>query len=289
MKIKVSAPATSANIGAGFDCMGMALNLFNTVIVENSDTLVIKTDKFPRDNTNMVYRAMNEVFTRFGCKDMPVKIEQINCIPPASGLGSSAACIVAGVMAANALIGYPLDEHGLVNLCTQLDGHPDNVVPAIKGGITAGVVLPNGVEYIKCESAKALCCAFATPDYELHTEKSRSVLPDFYSREDAVYSLSRAVLTFAALVTGDSDKLKIVDDKIHQPYRIKLIKGYEDVVGAFDKAGCISHFISGAGPTLGAFFNSQPKSINLPSGWTLRFLEIVNSGAFVQTFDTVSK
>ncbi len=278
-KIRVS--ATSANIGAGFDCMGLALNLYNEIIVGDCDEkLVIKTDKnLPADESNLVYVSMKKVFDLCG-RTPNVYIEQFNDIPVASGLGSSAACVVAGVVGANELLGSPLGEHDIVDLCTALDGHPDNVVPAIKGGVTAGVIMDGHVEYIKCHAPENLNLFAATPDFELHTEKSRSVLPDSYSRADVVYSLSRAIVTFAALVNSDTDMLKVIDDKLHQPYRKPLIKGYDEVAAAFESAGAVSHFLSGAGPTIMGIFKSDA-DVKLPAGWTLRKLRIERGGVNV--------
>lgn len=278
-KIRVS--ATSANIGAGFDCMGLALDLYNEIVVGDCDKkLVIKTDKsLPTDENNLVYASMKKVFDLCG-RYPNVYIEQTNNIPIASGLGSSAACIVAGVVGANELLGCPLSEHDIVDVCTSLDGHPDNVVPAIKGGVTAGVIMNGHVEYIKCHAPDDLFLFAATPSFELHTEKARAALPKSYSRDDVVYSLSRAIVTFAALVNRDVDMLKVVDDKLHQPYRKPLIKGYDDVAEAFEQAGAVSHYLSGAGPTIMGFFKSDAKPI-LPKGWTLRKLHIVNDGVTV--------
>lgn len=276
-KIRVS--ATSANIGAGFDCMGLALNLYNEIDIGPCDKkLIIETDKnLPSDETNLVYLSMKRVFDLCG-KIPNVHIKQTNNIPVASGLGSSAACIVAGVLGANELLNNPLNERELVDLCTAMDGHPDNVVPAIKGGVTAGVIMGGHVEYIKCNAPENLILYAATPDFELHTSVSRSVLPSVYSREDVVYSLSRAIVTFAALVNGDVDMLKIIDDKLHQPYRKPLIKGYDEICGAFEKSGAISHFLSGAGPTIIGFFKEE-KKLELPNNWLCRKLNIVNTGA----------
>lgn len=282
-KITVRVAATSANIGGGFDCMGMALDLYHTLTVEPSDKLVIDCDN-KADNTadNLIFRSMNAVFEKVGKKDMPVKLTSRSEIPQASGLGSSAACIVGGAVAANALLGNPLDESGIIDLCAALDGHPDNVVPALKGGVTAGFIAENGkVEFIKCVSPDELTLAVATPDFALHTEKARAALPNSYSRADCVYSLSRAVVTFAALVSGNTKMLRAVGDKLHQPYRIPLIKGYDDVAASFTAAGAISHCISGAGPSVVAFFDKLPK-VELPKGWTLRILHIDNNPVFIR-------
>lgn len=282
---KISVSATSANIGAGFDCMGLALNLYNEIIIDKIEKKLIieTTDNLPKDENNLIYKSMQEVFKLCG-KQVGVYIKQINNIPVASGLGSSAACIVLGVVGANLLLDKPLSEQDIVNLCSKLDGHPDNVVPAIKGGISAGVLIGDKVEYIKCNAPQHLHLAVATPDFELHTKQSRSVLPNNYSRSDVVYSLSRAIMTFAAMVNGDIDMLKVIDDKIHQPYRIPLIKGYHDITDIFNSNGAISSYLSGAGPTIIGFFknSSDIDKIILPNGWTLRDLKIDNNGYRVE-------
>lgn len=284
--VTVKVAATSANIGGGFDCMGMALNLYHTLTAEISDELIIQSNRdVPKTRENLVYKSMCAVFNKFG-REYAVKLDSQSEIPQASGLGSSAACIVAGATAANALLGFPLGEHELVDLCSELDGHPDNVVPAIRGGVTAGYIDENGrTEYVRALSPQDLTVVTATPDFPLHTSESRAALPRTYSREDCVYSLSRAVVTFAALATGKTEMLRAVGDKIHQPYRIPLIAGYKDVERALKQSGAISVFVSGAGPTVAAFFSAPPQKISLPHGWTQRNLSIDNNPVFVRVND----
>lgn len=287
MKYSVKVNATSANIGAGFDCMGAALELKNEVTVSDecdSPFEIIASSGVPRDESNLVYRSMLKTFDTVGYRVKNLKIEQTDRIPMASGLGSSAACIVAGVCAANALSGFLLSERDTAALCASMDGHPDNVLPALLGGVTAGVMLDGGVEYVRADIGDGLFAAALTPDFPLLTENSRKVLPQSYSREDAVFSLSRAVVTFAALALKQSDKLRCLDDRLHQPYRIPLIKGYREAEEALRQAGALCVYLSGAGPTLiGIFKTTAGKSdICVPDGWTLRKLSFSDSPVLIQ-------
>lgn len=281
-QLAVNIPATSANLGGGFDCMGLALGLYMTVTAELSDRLEITSrESAPTDGTNLIYKAMNAVFERYGKTDTPVKLRAESDIPQASGLGSSAACIVGGVLAANALLGSPMRPDEIDALCTTLDGHPDNVIPALHGGITASTVTDGEVVFVRATAPKKLACAVATPSFSLETKKARAALPDKYSRTDCVYSLSRAVVTFGALATGDLDALKIVDDRLHQPYRIPLVPGYLDMEKAFMSAGALGCCLSGAGPSVLAFFDTRPDKIIPPAGWTVRTPRLDNAGAVI--------
>lgn len=278
-RVKVRVPATSANIGGGFDCMGLALGLYHTVWAELCDALTIQSNaNAPLDASNLIYKAMNEVFIRCGKANTPVRLVSNSDIPQASGLGSSASCIVAGVMCANALLGNPLNKSEVIDLCAVLDGHPDNILPAIVGGAAAGYMDGVHVEYIRAD-VKGVTIAVATPDFPLKTSEARKVLPDSYSRADCVYSMSRALVTFGALIKGECDMLRGVGDRLHQPYRIPLIKGYEKVEEGFKAAGALSCCVSGAGPSVLAFFKTPPKSVKLPEGWTVKILCADNIGA----------
>ncbi len=277
--VTVKAAATSANLGGGFDCLGVALSLYHTVTARFSDSFCVNGDGDPRGRDNLIYVAMNEVFKRFGRADAAVELTSHSDIPRASGLGSSAACVVCGVSAANALLGEPLSEREKIEICAALDGHPDNVLPSIVGGVTAAYADGGKIEYIRADAPKDLIFAVATPDFGLKTEKARAVLPASYSREDCVYSLSRAAVTFGALALGKVDMLKAAGDRLHQPYRAPLIKGYDDVMTAFSRAGAIGSCLSGAGPSILAFFESEKdaQKTALPEGWTLRALRANNS------------
>ena len=285
-KVTVKVSATSANLGGGLDCLGLAYELYHTITAAESDGFSLKSNvPAPRDKTNLIYKAMNAVFTLAGCPDRNVAISSHSDIPQASGLGSSAACIVGGAVAANALCGNILSQRRMLEICARLDGHPDNVLPALLGGATAGVMTEGGgVEYVRCEPS-GIYCALATPDFPLETQKARAALPDTYSRADCVYSLSRAVLAFGAFATRNTDALRAIGDKLHEPYRAPLIKGYDEVRSAFMRSGALSVCISGAGPSALAFFDKTPHDVKVPDGWTVRILPISGKPVTVEISD----
>lgn len=278
--IKIRVPATSANLGAGFDCMGLALGLYNEVIIEPCDKLTVITDRdLPTDRRNMVVSTIHKVMEQYGYELGGVKLTQINNIPKTSGLGSSAACVVAGTLAANELMGGFLSHEDIVDICSEMDGHPDNVVPAIEGGITASVIGAKGrVSTVKCLAA-GLRAAVMTPDFPMSTVKAREILPTCYSRADLVYSLSRAVVTFGKLMSKDyTDLAEVMGDRIHTPYRKSLIKGYDEVSELLYSHGAYSVYLSGAGPTIAALCGADFQSFEPPKGWTLRVLDIPDTG-----------
>lgn len=253
----IQVPATTANLGPGFDTIGMALQLFNIVeMAETENGLLIEiegegADKIPKNENNIVYQAAIALFKEAAYKQRGLKIRLINNIPIASGLGSSAAAIVGGLMAANTIAGYPLGEKELLNLATSLEGHPDNVAPAILGGIVVSTVLDGDVKFIQIKPPAALKCVIATPDFELSTKKAREVLPQSISLNDAIFNISRVAILVASLIAGDLSLLSVgMDDKIHQPYRSNLIPGMKKVFAAAKLAGAKGVALSGAGPTL---------------------------------------
>ncbi len=274
--VTFKAPATSANLGGGFDCLGLALKIYHTVSAKPSEFATVNGSSDVEHN--LIYKAVNAVFARAGIENAAAQVISNSDIPRASGLGSSAACIVAGATAANALLSSPLSEHEITDICSKLDGHPDNVLPALYGGITAGVITDEGnIEFIRADVSSKIRIAVATPDFALKTEKARKALPDSYSRADCVYSLSRAVLAFGAISQGDVDKIKFMGDRLHEPYRIPLINGFDEVKSAFIRSGAVNVCVSGAGPSVIAFYSSDSKITPiLPSGWTLRTPEIEN-------------
>lgn len=294
MKFIVKANATTANIGSGFDCSGLALDLKNEILVsdEGDEPLVIRAGAgVPTDESNLIYRAMTEVFAAVGRFPKSVTIEQTDRIPMASGLGSSAACVAAGLTAANVLTGNALSFREIIDLAAKIDGHPDNVLPCLVSGATAAVMKRDGSgveEFIRVDLPGNLFAAALTPNFPLETQKARKVLPEVYPKADVVYSLSRAVVSFAALAVGDAGKLACVDDKLHQPYRIPLIPGYNEAVGALKDANAICAFLSGAGPTVLGIFKETPGlsrdslALSAPSGWTTRVLNFDNNGVVTE-------
>lgn len=287
VKVTVKAPATSANLGGGFDCLGLALKLYHTVSIKPSEVTTVNgsTDI----ESNLIYKAANAVLSRAGMAGAAAEISSVSDVPRASGLGSSAACIVGGATAANALLAFPLPDEELAEICTALDGHPDNVLPALYGGITAGVICEDGkISFVRADVSDKIKVAVATPDFPLKTENARKALPSSYSRADCVYSLSRAVLAFSALSSGDIDKIKLMGDKLHEPYRIPLIKDFDKVKSAFLADGALNVCVSGSGPSAIAFYPKSAKiNAALPDGWTLRTPDIENGRVWVRVEDIV--
>jgi homoserine kinase len=252
--IRIDVPATSANLGAGFDSLGIALTMHNKVWMEESDLLeIISKDDLdiPKDETNLIYWAAKYVYDVCGKKLPGLRIIEENNIPLARGLGSSSACIVAGIMGANRLLGTPFSQTELINMAAKIEGHPDNTTPALSGGLVASAIEGERVYSVSVPVSEKIKFALMIPPFELKTEKARKVLPEMYSRSDAVYNLSRSGLMTASLFSGNLENLRVaVEDRIHQPYRSGLIDGYDDVFRMSYELGSLGTYVSGAGPTI---------------------------------------
>lgn len=294
--IKIRVPATSANLGSGFDALGLALTLYNRVWMEEADRIDITSKdniKVPTDENNLIYWAAKRLYEECGKKLPGLKIIQENNIPMASGLGSSSACIVAGLVGANRLIGSPMSQNDLINLAAAIEGHPDNTTPAISGGLVTSAVEGDRVYSVSVPVSEKIRFAAFHPPFELKTEEARSVLPNEYNRKDAVYNLSRSALMTASLFSGATENLRVaVQDKIHQPYRLGLIKDGDSVFRLSYELGSLGTYISGAGPTIIALIESDAVENftkhaikNLESkgitGWQLSILNADAEGATV--------
>ncbi len=259
--IRIDIPATSANLGSGFDSLGIALTMKNRVWMEESDILEIRcTDdvKVPLDNSNLIFWAASHLYEICGKKLKGLKIIQENNIPMARGLGSSSACIVAGILGANRFMGNPLSQGDLIHLAAKIEGHPDNTSPAISGGLVASAMEGERVYSVSVPVSEKIRFAVMIPPFELKTEKARAALPKDYSREDAVYNLSRSALMTASLFSGKLENLRVaVQDRIHQPYRSGLIEHYDTVFRMSYELGSLGTYVSGAGPTIIAMIDSE--------------------------------
>ena len=258
--VRVQVPATTANMGPGFDTLGMALKLYNIIeIEETSGDLVIDVegdgaDLIPRDQGNIVYIAAARVFKLRGYSPAGLRIKIINNIPLARGLGSSASAIVGGLVGANIISGSQLSEKELLNMAVDLEGHPDNVAPALLGGIVVSTTDDGEVKYCKIDPPVKLKCVVAVPDFQLSTKLAREVLPQSISISDAVFNIGRTAMLVTALIKQDFSLLSTaMEDRIHQPYRANLIPGMKKVFAAARLAGARGITLSGAGPTLIAF------------------------------------
>jgi len=268
-RVTAKAPATTANLGPGFDTLGLALKLYNTVeMAEASGGLHIEcfgegAEGIPTDETNIVYQTAEKVFRQVGYTPPGLSIRIDSDIPPARGLGSSAAAIVGGAVAANRLSGSRLGEREILQICTAIEGHPDNIVPALVGGFAVTTITTAGhVEYIKTLPSPTIRAVAAVPDFELKTADARRVLPESFGFKDVVYNVSHAAFFVGAFITGNFSSLRFaMEDKLHQPYRESLIPGMRAVFDAAMRLGAQSVSISGSGPTLIAFVNSNDAGI----------------------------
>lgn len=262
--VRVQVPATTANLGPGFDCLGMALKLYNMVeMVRLNAGLSIEihgegAQEIARDQTNVVYRAAMRLFNQVGFVPGGLRIRLINNIPVARGLGSSASAIAGGLIAANIIAGGRLTQKELLTLAASLEGHPDNVAPALFGGIVVTSAVEGEVRFARIDPPAGLKAAVAIPEFKLSTRMARDVLPQQVSMQDAVFNLGRVALLVTALCRGDLGLLTgVIEDRLHQPYRASLVPGMKKVLAAARLAGARGVCLSGAGPTLIAFADAN--------------------------------
>lgn len=265
--VMVKVPATSANLGPGFDVLGMALDLYNYVeLEETAEGLTIQVeglgiDDIPKNADNIVYQAAKRVFDLADYHPPGLSMKLINEIPVARGLGSSAAAIVGGIVAANYLAGNKLTKDQLLNLATEFEGHPDNVAPALLGGIIVSAQIDGEVFWRKIHGNSKIKTVIAIPEFTLSTKLSREVLPQKVTLQDAVFNMGRVGMVIMALLEGDIRLLaKAMEDKLHQPYRSQLVPGMEDVFKQLKNKAC-PVALSGAGPTLIAFSGNEDQDI----------------------------
>ena len=256
MPIHVRVPATSANLGPGFDALGLALALHNEVMAEEADGVDVSlrgegATELARDADNMVVRGVRLAYDAAGRPFRGVRLECVNRVPLARGLGSSAAAWVGGLAAGNALLGSPLDRDGLLALAARAEGHPDNVAAAIFGGLTVSCVTADTVTAVSLPVPRALQWVVLIPEATNATADARAVLPTAVPRADAVFNVQRVALLLASLQTGRPAALRTaLDDRLHQPYREKLFPWMRGVTSAAIAAGALGCVLSGAGPSL---------------------------------------
>lgn len=230
--IKVTVPASTANIGPGFDALGLALNLYNTYTFEEvDDGLIIEgcPDEFKNEN-NLVYKSFAFVANDLGKSIKGLKIMINSNIPVSRGLGSSSACIVGGVFGANALLNGNLSMERLFEIAVKIEGHPDNIAPAIFGGITASIVDDGAAYYTKYKIHEDIKFCALIPNFETSTSQARKLLPSQVSFKDAIFNISRVALLLKSLENGDFNLIsKSLVDRLHQKYRKTLIHEYEKV------------------------------------------------------------
>ncbi|MGF1541089.1 MAG: homoserine kinase [Pleurocapsa sp.] len=261
----VTVPATTANLGVGFDCIGAALSLYNqfqfTLNTEAELTITVEgmeADKVSTDASNLIYQSFLKLYQHLHQTPPAINLHIKLGVPLSRGLGSSATAIVGGLIGANQSAQNPLSQEEIRELAIAIEGHPDNVVPALLGNCQLSVGEPGNWHISSIPWHQEIIPVVAIPNFELSTEAARAVLPSEYSRSDAIFNISRMGLLLRALATNNGKWLTVaLEDKIHQPYRQQLIPGYDAVKAAAIASGAYGMVISGAGPTLLALCDRQ--------------------------------
>ena len=266
-RVVVRVPGTSANCGSGFDCLGLAVTIHNDLdltLLEDERLLIESSgegaETIPTDEKNIVWKSVRLILERanFSEKFKGAIIRMENHIPMSRGLGSSAAAIVAGLFAANEIVGKPFNKNDILKFATEIEGHPDNVAPAIFGGFTVSVVDRGQVQTFSFLPKNKFKLIVAVPNFHLSTRIARQVLPKSVPMKDAIFNISRAAMLVASLIKGKDNFLSLAfDDALHQPYRRNLVPGMNEVFDAAKKAGALGVALSGAGPCLIAFSSSN--------------------------------
>ena len=277
--VSVRVPATIANLGPGFDCLGLAVGLYLSATVEPSQTseFLYSGNGSVQTENNLMHAGWNAAFRSLGLEPPKARISCQNPIPLARGLGSSSAALVGGAALADAVLGGRLGREGVLKVCAALEGHPDNVAPAVLGGFTASVMkgdLPLSVSLAVPESWRAV---FAIPDFELKTSQARAALPSQYSKSDTIFNASRTALWVAALSAGRFELLReACKDTMHQPYRAQFVPNLLETIEAALNAGALAAFLSGAGPSVAALCEvNQVDSVKVPlQQFASRILEL---------------
>lgn len=296
--LRVRVPASTANIGPGFDCMGIALGLYCTADFEQIESgfqINITNEGreyVPTNENNLVFRSMKYLFDKAGKKTDGIRVTLSSDIPVTRGLGSSSAAIVAGLVGANALLGNIFSSDDLLYSAYRIEGHPDNVTPALVGGYTVSLCDNKKIYYSKTNVSEDISFAAMMPSFYLPTRKSRALLPEHTSMKNACYNISHASLLASAFSKGDTELLSVcLRDRIHQKYRFPHIRSGEYIIRAAKRFGALGGYISGAGPTIMLLvsknvneFKENMTSLiktNLPD-WRLVMLNADNDGAIIE-------
>ena len=292
--IKVRVPATSANLGPGFDSLGIALNIYNEYefeLKEDKGLFFEGVEEEFQNKDNIIFMAIKKVFDKYDFKFNGIKIKIIKQdIPISRGLGSSSSCIVAGIIGAFALMGREINRDEILSLAVDIEGHPDNVCPAIFGGLISTIMVDNKKTLYNCVEVKdGIKFIALIPRFKLSTEKARAILPKEILFRDCIYNIGRAALLISCFSNGNYALLKeATKDRIHERFRSKLIDNFDEVYNKSLELGAISCFLSGAGPTLMAIvdikdisfvsdFMNFMKEQNI--NWDIKELKIDKHGA----------
>lgn len=302
--VKVHVPASSANLGPGFDTLGVALKVYNRMEFRfANDFRVDDRVTNPRNTKNLCFYSCMTAFDRMGFKPEGVHMTMKSDIPVSRGLGSSAACILGGIQGAVELVreAYnqkkttikPMKRQTVFELATEIEGHPDNVAAQLFGGMTASIQGPDGKHYVhKVRMKRGISFCVLIPAFNLTTKASRAVLPETVSHQDASHNVGRTAFLVTAMAAGDWDNLHLAfDDKLHEPYRSQLIPDYEAIKAAAYENGALGFYLSGAGPSLMTLIRDRDKEFlprmqafldTLDKKWEARILPIDHEGLRVK-------
>lgn len=287
-KVRVQVPASTANLGPGFDTLGMALDLYAWIemsIAEQTRVTLIgdELSGIPTDESNLVYKVAQRVFEEAGVSYPHLDIVMKSDIPLTRGLGSSASAIVGALAAANALIDHKLSDDQLFQMASRIEAHPDNVGASLFGGIVVAYWDGERAEYIRLNPPEKLKVLAVIPDFQLSTHEARNALPQQVSLQDAVFNVSHSSLLVAALAQGNLDMIRhAMKDQLHQPYRASLVPGMEDILARAVEHGALGVALSGAGPTMLALVDADADSKQLEQLETFMQGRFADEGIQVQ-------
>lgn len=254
-KICVKTPATTANMGPGFDCLGMALDIWNTLVITNGEGSISVagkgSDELPWDSNNLVCRSFNQFFVEVDLPIPSVDFECHNEIPLARGMGSSSAALVSGLLAANKYSGGILSNGDLLKIAASMEGHVDNVAAAMYGGLQIGVYDREDIVTASVPVPEDISVVIYVPDVPMPTDKSREVLAPDVSREAAVYNIGRSALLVQCMATGNLENLRVAtQDRLHQPDRQQIFFPMKNIIKAAIDSGALGAYLSGAGSSI---------------------------------------
>ncbi|MCB2359219.1 homoserine kinase [Clostridium estertheticum] len=291
---EIKVPATSANMGPGLDTLGVAFKLYNRFIVEEieSGLEIFGCNKEFANKNNLVYTSMLKTFKKLQKDPKGVRLTFKTEIPVSGGLGSSATCILAGITAANRLCGDVLTKQEVLNYACEIEGHPDNITPAMIGGMTVSIMNEGANHYNKIPINGSIKFCALIPKLQLSTKSSRAVLPETIPFKDAVYNVGMVSMLIVSLVNGDYEGVKLAcKDKLHQPYRMGLIKNYSQISSFVKESEALGVFLSGAGPTIMVMLKKEDSNTegklkeflkSLSGSWETLNLEIDEDGLNIE-------
>lgn len=260
--LKVRVPATSANLGPGFDAVGIALKLYNDFYIRPQGKGHCPADSVLLSRDSLAHQGVKLLATKTGLPLPALDISISAQVPRSRGLGSSATLTVAGLMGANAFLRAGLSQEELINLATCIEGHPDNAAPALIGGLVVSMNTPQGAKCLRIMPGRPLQVVVVVPDFELATALARKALPKNISHRDAVRNTGRFGFFMTAMALGEYEHLSLaMEDLLHQPYRMPLVPGLQEVMARAVSAGACGSCLSGAGPSILAFCRQDSERV----------------------------